>query len=158
MLGWFDTVGASDDAMELAIWFHDIIYEPLERDNEAQSMKCFEDHLGEYLDVETINNVERFIMATDPRLERSGNADEDLMSDIDLSILGSSPEEYLEYSIAIRKEYSMVPDVDFNAGRSAVLQNFLANRIYSTCHFAVLEDLARNNMVAELDLLTENHG
>ena len=154
MLAWMDQTSQGSDVMEMAIWFHDCIYEPLEKDNEAQSARHFNEQLGLYLEEATVADVERLIMATDPRLPRSGRADEDLLVDIDLSILGSSAEEYEIYRVAIRKEYVMVPEEDFRIGRKAVLEGLLSEKLYVTEFFQPFQIRAEANIQMELDRLS----
>lgn len=153
MLGWLDVAGVSDVSMELGIWFHDIVYQPLSKDNEVMSIRYFEENMGPYVSEDVMNHVERYILATDPGRARSGCEDENLIIDIDLSILGSSPEEYRAYCIAIRKEYAVVPDDEFTTGRRAVMEHFLLRPIYTTELFADREEPARRNIENELERL-----
>lgn len=46
MLNWLDCSQLGTDLVELAIWFHDCVYEPLERNNELQSALYFRNGLG----------------------------------------------------------------------------------------------------------------
>ncbi len=108
MLSWLDRSGHHSDAVEFAIWFHDAVYEPLGSGNEAKSAQYFADHIGLFVGGKLAEDVERLVMATDPTLSRSGREDEDLIIDIDLSILGSKPEDYEAYQTAVRSEYSSV--------------------------------------------------
>lgn len=153
MLGWLDATGEGSDAVELAIWFHDVIYEPLGRENEAASARHFQDQVGQFIGAPTAAAVERLILATEPGRPRSGKQDEDLLIDIDLSVLGAVPEGYEAYRQAIRLEYAMVPKAKFAAGRAKVLRHFLSGRIYATGFFAKLERQARINLGRELGLL-----
>ena len=153
MLSWLDASGGGTDSIELAIWFHDAIYDPSGSHNEAKSVQYFTDHLGSFIGGHVAADVERLIMATDPTQSRSGTDDEDLIIDIDLSILGASPEAYDVYRSAIRSEYSAVPEIDFISGRRAILQSFLSQRIYATEFFSQLELQARSNIKNELESL-----
>ena len=153
MLYWFDSSPSTDEATELAIWFHDIVYDPLDSHNEAQSARLFESCLGAEVGRTLSETVARLIVATDPTRARTGEPDEDLLIDIDLSILGSPPDDYDAYRMAIRREYSHVPDPDFAAGRKTILQAFLSRRIYATDFLGHLEEPARINLRAELELL-----
>ena len=153
MLACLDQVAPGSEVMEMAIWFHDCIYEPLEKDNEAQSAGLFRSRFEGCLEEAIVDDVERLIMATDPRSPRSGKSDEDLLVDIDLSILGSSPEEYERYRKAVRKEYAIVPEADFRVGRKAVLEGLLAQQLYVTEYFRPLQDRAAKNMGEEIELL-----
>jgi len=95
-------------AIEFAIWLHDIVYTPGHRDNERRSamlagVMLRELHMG-YL----VESVQKLIMATRDHLVESES--EALMVDIDLSILGSDPARYDEYTAHIRQEFSSVAD------------------------------------------------
>jgi len=153
MLGWLDATGEGIDSVELAIWFHDAIYDPLGKDNEALSARYFTDHLGSSVSSSLNEDVERLIMATDASRPRTGREDENLIIDIDLSILGASPKDYAAYRDAIRHEYSAVPEGKFTAGRAAILRRFLSQPIYSTGFFGQLESQARLNIQGELESL-----
>ena len=153
MLLWLDESGEASDAVELAIWFHDAIYDPQGSQNEAKSAQYFTDHFGSHIDDALGADVERLILATDPTRARSGQGDEDLIIDIDLSILGSSPKDYDIYRLSVRSEYSFVSDTDFSAGRSLILEGFLSQKIYATEFFSPLESKARSNLKRELLIL-----
>lgn len=153
MLGWLDATGQCMIPVELAIWFHDAIYNPLGKDNEKLSAGYFTEQLGPYISDQLANDVERLILATDASRLRTGNDDENLIIDIDLSILGASPEDYTAYRKSIRSEYSAVPETKFIAGRRSILNRFLSERIYTTASFEKLERQARLNIQHELELL-----
>ncbi len=154
MLAWLDaSPGKGAETVELAIWYHDAIYEPMSGQNEVKSAQYFRDHLGTFIGDHLVEDVVRLILATDPTRSRTGRNDEDLIIDIDLSILGSAPDDYEAYRRAIRSEYSSVPEANFNAGRKSILQRFLSQRIYVTEFFASLEEQARLNMKNEIACL-----
>ena len=139
--------------MEFAIWYHDSIYNPLQADNEAASVRYFREQVGGCGNREWAEDVARLILATDPKRPRSGREDENLIIDIDLSILGASSDEYSVYQRAVRAEYSEVSDTDFAKGRRAILERFLEGPIYVTGYFSQLEDQARENLTEELSSL-----
>jgi predicted metal-dependent HD superfamily phosphohydrolase len=153
MLGWLDATGERNDCVELAIWFHDAVYDPLGKDNEAKSARFFTDHLGSYVSASLNEDMERLILATDASRPRTGREDENLIIDIDLSILGASPKDYAAYRDAIRHEYSAVPEGKFTAGRAAILRRFLSQPIYATGFFGQLESQARLNIQGEQESL-----
>jgi predicted metal-dependent HD superfamily phosphohydrolase len=74
--------------------------------------------------------------------------DQQLLVDIDLSILGAPEQRFAEYEQQIRQEYAFVPKWLFRRKRRAILQGFLDRpQIYSTAHFhAELEQRARDNL------------
>lgn len=155
MLFEMDQVSPGDTAMELAIWYHDVIYDPKARDNEEQSATFFETGIGHNIDRNLSGNVVRLILATDYARPRSGKPDEDLLRDIDLSILASPVENYAAYTLAVREEYTHVTDEDFLKGRRAVMERFLEGRIFHTESFAAEESRARENIRAEIASLAE---
>ncbi len=152
-LALFDSLNTDALPLEWAIWCHDVIYEPLATDNEAASARWFVEAIGDAIPAGLSDAVQRLILATDLRQQRSHAPDEDLMIDIDWSILGTDPEAYRQYAAAIRQEYQMVPDEAFTQGRAEVLGRILKERIYWTPHFAHLEAPARQNLEADRDCL-----
>lgn len=150
MLACMDHSRQGDPAMELAVWFHDVVYDPKALDNEAQSACLFQDCLSGSLNADISADVVRLILATDHSNPRSGRLDEDLIRDIDLSILAADPATYLVYCAAIRDEYSHVPDPEFVAGRQAVLVRFLSGQIYQTDKSSACEAAARRNIQSEI--------
>src|SRR5262249_20071392 len=77
--------------------------------------------------------------------------------DLDTSILGAPEEIYKEYSRAIRKEYSWIPDVLYREGRMKVLNDFLEREyIYCTDEIrAKYEIQARHNIAEEVIALSD---
>jgi predicted metal-dependent HD superfamily phosphohydrolase len=74
--------------------------------------------------------------------------DEQLICDIDLSILGREPGIFDAFEQQIRREYAWVPEPTYRRERSAVLSGFLRRRsIYQTDQFRQrYEVLARANL------------
>ncbi|YCM46167.1 hypothetical protein V2O64_09065 [Verrucomicrobiaceae bacterium 227] len=153
MLGMLVASGAGSDSIEWAIWFHDVIYDPKSKFNELESADYFCEVAGAYLEEGLIADIRRLILATDPSNPRSGKADEDLLVDLDLGILGASESDYEAYCVAVRKEYSFVPEADFAQGRVLILKRFLEGPIYATPYFEGLEPAARANLEAEIGRL-----
>jgi predicted metal-dependent HD superfamily phosphohydrolase len=148
--------GCPDDAsfaIEGAIWFHDAVYDPLAKDNEAASVALFRELLGEAVDCSLVATIERLVLATDFRIGPGGPADEALMVDIDLAILGAPRANYDTYRKSIRREYSSVPENAFRLGRAKVIRHFLERPIYITPRFSGFESPARDNLGWELQLL-----
>jgi predicted metal-dependent HD superfamily phosphohydrolase len=158
VLAEFDGLRAMAESrgdIELAIWFHDAIYDPRAGDNEARSAALAAEALASLgATRERIGRVERLILATRHRDPPSG-IDEAILIDADLGILGAAPERFDAYERDIRREYAHVADADFRAGRSAVLRMFLARpRIYSTeAMFSKREAPARANLRRSLGAL-----
>ncbi|MBF5006662.1 HD domain-containing protein [Diaphorobacter caeni] len=138
----------SPGAVELALWFHDAIYDPKGKDNEALSADWALRVLKEQGACEAVCvEVERLILATQHSAEPV-DADARLLVDVDLSILAAEPARFAEYEKQVRAEYAWVPKPLFVIKRREVLRSF-ADRphIYGTEHFrALLEARARQNL------------
>jgi predicted metal-dependent HD superfamily phosphohydrolase len=147
--------------VEMALWFHDAIYNTASHDNEAQSAQWARAELSKAgVLSEKIDRIQSMIMAT-CHTALPVTIDECLLVDIDLAILGSSTERFAEYEQQIRTEYNFVPEPIFNQKRQEILQGFLdrcssgdASRstIYSTKYFQdKLELRARDNIKRSID-------
>ena len=114
-------------AVQLALWFHDVVYDPRRGDNEAQSAAYAERVLRPLgvLD-EMLVEVTNLILATKSHEAPKPDPNIFVILDADLAILSAPPAQYDAYARAIRQEYSFVPDEQYVAGRTAVLQKFLA--------------------------------
>ncbi len=142
--------------IEIAIWFHDAIYDTHKGDNEEMSAKWAKQYLLDAgADETTVDRIEEMILATQSHVAKS--VDAQLMLDIDLGILGQSTQVFEAYDLAIRKEYAWVPEAQYRTGRAAVLQGFLArSRIYGTEEFrSAYECKARRNLERKLNELTQ---
>ena len=85
--------------------------------------------------------------------------DEQLIADLDLSILGCfEPEVWQQYEQSIRQEYILFNDKEYYQGRKDFLQNMLKKeRIFQTSFFYErLEKQARQNILASLQQLQKN--
>ena len=123
-------------AVELALWFHDAVYDPKAPDNEEKSAQLADTFLdGNAGDSALKMEVATLILATKTH-QAHGNGDSEVMLDIDLSILGVGRERFMQYEEAIRREYAWVPWETYAEKRSAVLESFLGREtIYQTALF-----------------------
>lgn len=148
-------LAAEPAEVELALWFHDAVYEPHSSNNEERSADWACELLQRHgVDAVRVERVRAHIMAT--RHEAPATfPDSQLMVDIDLSILGVDEAIYAEFERNVRSEYRWVPGPLFRRKRAEILESFLARpRIYSTELFhARLEDSARRNLSAAIDHL-----
>lgn len=137
-------------AIELAIWFHDAVYDPRATDNEEQSAYL----LRRLVSTTESEEAARLILATKHQ-QIPEDPDAALIVDIDLAILGKPEEEFDEYERQIRHEYAWVEDKAFREGRKNVLQTFLSRAsIYSTDAFRErYEALARQNLQRSISRL-----
>lgn len=143
-------------AIELAIFYHDVIYDPKRSDNELQSANFFEKQLTPYLPETLLNKVRGLILATQRHTFNDlENSDMAYFLDMDLAILGSPPTVYQAYAVAIRHEYHHIADKEYKQGRANVLTHFLQRpRLFFSDSFYVrFECQARINLAWELDQL-----
>jgi predicted metal-dependent HD superfamily phosphohydrolase len=134
--------------VEAGLWFHDAVYELRANDNEARSAQLALSVLDAgHVRAEVAHRVSSLVLAT-RHSALPGEADEQMLVDIDLSILGAVPLRFAEYEQQIRDEYSFVPDDVFMQKRREILNAFLArHRIFSTEQFhARFEQPARANL------------
>jgi len=148
------------EAVEAAIWFHDAIYDSRAKDNEARSAALAAEKLAGRTNAERLDQIVAMIVATAthelPGLaDKEADRDAALFLDMDLSILGASPEAFDAYEQAVRREYGWVEEPMWRAGRGAVLKTFLARpRIFHTEEFQQrFEPQARQNMARSLEAL-----
>ena len=144
-------------AVQLAAWFHDVVYDTEAKDNEERSADyAFEllSNLG--IPESTITTVIRLILNTKDHQAAVNDYDSQVLLDADLAILATNPVDYQEYAYAIRQEYGWVAEAEYITGRQQILERFLKrSRIYFTplmSEFA--EPSARGNIQAEIQSLS----
>jgi predicted metal-dependent HD superfamily phosphohydrolase len=139
--------------VELALWFHDAIYRSWRHDNEQQSAALATRTLRA-APADCVERIRQMVLATSHR-DEDFTGDTALVIDIDLSILGQTPDIYAQFERAIRREYWWVSRAKYVAGRGAVLQKFLGRRsIYQHDHFyEKYEKQARANIAAAIEQL-----
>jgi predicted metal-dependent HD superfamily phosphohydrolase len=136
------------DEVEAALWFHDAVYRPGASDNEDQSAELARTALSMgAVPHEVADRTAALVLAT-RHAGVPNSPDEQLICDIDLSILGREPGIFDAFERQIRREYAWVPEPMYRRERSAVLSGFLRRRsIYQTDQFRHrYEALARANL------------
>jgi len=157
-LSEFASVSAAElnaDAIEFALWFHDAVYDTRSKDNEERSAELAQRVMRSALLSDSLGTlVARLILATRHSAPPQ-TLSEQLIVDIDLSILGQDRSRFDEYERQIRSEYAWVPEDAFRNGRSAILSSFLSRpRIYSTeAFYRRYEAAARENLVRSISQL-----
>jgi predicted metal-dependent HD superfamily phosphohydrolase len=155
MLNALETRNVLTPALELAVWGHDLIYDPQRHDNEAQSAEQF----GDWLETQRagpvlVTKVRRLILETDHRAPPTDRVAA-LLVDADLSVFGADEAEFWRYEQAIRQEYSWVAWSAYRAGRLGVLEQFLRrDNVFSTPEFSGLEAEAQRHLEAARNILT----
>jgi predicted metal-dependent HD superfamily phosphohydrolase len=154
MLGRLEEVKhliADWDVVLFSLFYHDIVYKALWKDNEEKSAQIAEARMRQLgLQPDMIEACRDQILATKAH-GTSTSSDTNYFTDADLSILGADAAAYDEYARGVRKEYAVYPDIIYKPGRKKVLEHFLAmDRIFKTDYFfEKLEATARKNLGRE---------
>ena len=137
--------------VELAIWLHDLVYDPPAKDNEARSAELAQQWLAGALAPKRLQCLADWINAT--RLHEAAPQDADLQAllDIDLAILAAAPARFAQYEAQVAREYAHVPPALFAVGRRAFLTELLTReRLFHHPAFVQLEAPARRNLAASV--------
>jgi predicted metal-dependent HD superfamily phosphohydrolase len=158
VLGLVDAIApaaADADAVRLAAWYHDVVYDPRSAENEARSAGRARAGLRGLVDDGRLAEVERLVLLTAGHDPAPDDANGAVLCDADLAVLAAPPQAYAGYASAVRAEYGHLSDAEFTAGRIAVLERLLA----LPALYRLPEDderwtaAARANLTAELALL-----
>lgn len=146
-------VAGSRDAVLLAAWYHDAVYDG-SRDDEERSAALAESTLTEAaVPAPLVAEVARLVRLTADH--RPGDADlaGQVLCDADLAILGSDPDRYDEYAADVRTEYAHLDEPTFRDGRARVLRSLLEKPalFHTTRGRALWEEAARRNVERELN-------
>jgi len=149
------SLATNADALEIAVWFHDVIFEPGKRNNEAQSAELYQDLSTDVHDNEFRGLVGRLIMATLHDGSSLDDTDAGYMVDIDLSSFGLPWEDFMRDSLHLREESAQLSDADYNR-KQGEFRSCLAARphFYQTDFFRqCYEQQAHDNLAKYFDQL-----
>ena len=140
-------------AVALALWFHDVIYDPQAKDNELQSAELFEQYLAQDLSIDIVQKIKRWIIATQKH-DLTDELDLQFVLDIDLAILAASVERFAEYEQQIQQEYAWVDPEIYFIKREEVLAHFYQTEsLYQTEYFQQsFEQKAKQNLKRILNI------
>jgi len=138
--------------IELALWFHDAIYDVRRHDNEAKSAewaRSVATHAG--ITSVAADRIHALVMATVHDATPT-DPDQRILVDVDLSILGAPEARFEEYERQVRDEYAWVPEDVFRSRRREILAQFLARpKIFGTrTFFDRYEVRARQNLARSI--------
>ncbi|UCG24245.1 MAG: DUF3267 domain-containing protein [Chloroflexota bacterium] len=159
-----DTAGGLRDlahdykTVQLAIWFHDVVYDSRAGDNEVRSAEYARAALEELgLPERIITRVSDLILKTVTHESENEDRDALILLDSDLAPLGADEEVFARQSYALRQEFGWVPDDEYKANRVRALGKFLSReRIYQTDRlYQALEAKARSNLSQAIAELSE---
>jgi predicted metal-dependent HD superfamily phosphohydrolase len=160
LVGELAGAAADPDAVRLAAWYHDVVYDPRREDNEEVSAGRARAGLRGLVPAERVAEVERLVLLTAGHDPVPGDTDGAVLCDADLAVLAGPPEAYAAYASAVRAEYGHLSDEEFTTGRVAVLEHLLSlPALYRTAEAARQWTApARANLTAELTLLRRRPG
>ena len=156
MVSVLEQSGCRDKEVYLATFFHDYVYVAGYHENEAQSGAYAERSLVAMgFDPGVSVRVKTLVLHTATYGVRYKQHAGKALFDADMSILGQDETTYGEYSVSVRKEYSMLKDAEYNAARVEFLKGLLnLPSIYKLDWFKEqFEQQARTNIEAEIKLL-----
>ena len=159
ILGYVDVLAehaADADAVRLAAWYHDAVFEARPDDEELSAQQAEADLRALGVAGEFIAEVARLIRMTAAHNPAPGDRDAEVLSDADLASLAVPAEQYRHNSAAIRIEFAHVCDDVFRAGRAAIIAALLAGpSLYRTgVARGRWEAAAWANLAEELAVLT----
>lgn len=152
------------DVVAFAVFYHDIIYNVLRKDNEPRSAQLAVKRLKALgVPAAATEQVKLYIEATQTHAVTAAvihMGDLQLFIDFDMSILAAEWEAYEEYTRQVRKEYRIYPDKLYYPGRKQFLQHCLqAEHIFQTPVFIQrYEGIARENIAKELAVIAGRVG
>ena len=147
------------DAVELAVWFHDVILVAGAADNEQRSAELYL-QLTESRQAEPLRQlVYRLIMATLHDGQSLDDPDAAYMVDIDLSSFGLDWDGFLRDSANIRAENPQVCDADYQLRQTGFQRSLLARPRFflSNFFFERYEQQARDNLARYFDYLKSSN-
>src|SRR6478672_3952790 len=105
------------DAVVLAAWFHDAVYD-VAGGNEERSARLADAVLTNAgAPAALVAEVVRLVLLTEGHDPAPDDFAGQLLCDADLAILAADPERYADYVAGVRREYSELPDELFRPGR-----------------------------------------
>jgi predicted metal-dependent HD superfamily phosphohydrolase len=158
MLDGFDALKtrfAQPLASELAIFFHDVIYDASRQDNEEQSARKLRELLGDFVAGELVDIATSTIEATKKHAATS-NTDTNLVLDLEMAILGQPWAVYERYAKGVMQEYLPVyGEATYREGRLRLfLEPTIAHgNIFLTEEFEHLTEPTVRNLQREAVIL-----
>lgn len=147
-------------ALQLAAWFHDIIYNPCINDNEQQSVNYFTSYAAKLgIPTDIVDIAKKCILVTKNHLTASTNIEKTFV-DADLLIFAQDKKTYKNYTTNIRQEYKHLTDKEFSTKRLTLLQNLQRHqqntgKLYFFLH-PMHEIQAKTNIDSEIMDISEN--
>ncbi len=138
------------DLVELALWYHDAIYDASARDNEARSAELLLAD-AKALGIDAARAAELVLATAHGSVEPASAPDVDLLLDIDLSILGRDSLRFLDFDHGVAEEYAHLPRDAFRVGRAQFLAALLTRTsLFRTTAFRERYEAAARTNISDL--------
>lgn len=156
LLAGADLLHAEGDAVVLAAWFHDAVYDGRPDDVERSAELAARTLTTPGVPPALVAEVVRLVRLTLEHHPAEDDLAGQVLCDADLAILAAGPERYGEYVAGVRQEYSHLDDDTFRHGRAEILRALLGKpRLFHTPDARkAWEARARANVSAELSRLS----
>lgn len=148
--------GVAVDGVELALWYHDLIYDPRRHDNEERSaQRLLKDAVRVNLPLAAANAAADLVRVT-AHMGAAGaaapvTAETALIADIDLSILGQDALGFMDFEYGVEEEYAHVPKILFRCRRGQFLARLLERpQLFLTEAFRARYEQAARTQIAAL--------
>lgn len=147
------------DVVELALWYHDVVYDTRASDSERRSAELLvADAAALGINERVAGSAAALVLATAHGSDRAASdveaadaGDAAVIADIDLAILGRDPLCFMDFEYGIAEEFSAMPKATFFLARGRFLARLLQTPIYRTASFRDrYEATARANIGALL--------
>jgi predicted metal-dependent HD superfamily phosphohydrolase len=141
--------------VELALWFHDAVYDTTAKDNEERSADLAKVSLASLGATSILQHSVSELVLTTKHTDLPSGAGAKVLLDVDTHVLGACDSVYQEYEDNIRREYSWVPLDIYRQKRTEILQMFLKRPfIFTTEIFHGTYDAqARKNLARAIKAL-----
>lgn len=142
----------SDDAVVLAAWFHDAVYEGARDDEERSALLARDELTAAGAPGALVDEVVRLVLLTASHHPQEDDTAGQVLCDADLAILAAGPERYRDYLAGVRHEYAALTEKEFRTGRAAVLRDLLEGPTLFHTDYGIQhwQDAAVHNIEQEL--------
>ncbi len=145
------------DEIAIALWFHDALYDTARHDSEARSARWALDALtAGGVPFDTVRRIRDLVIATRSN-ESPASDDARLIIDIDMAILGASPERYEQYESDLQREHNQMAEFIYRRKRLEILKSMITRQriFHSSIAREALESQARENLARSIARLQD---
>jgi predicted metal-dependent HD superfamily phosphohydrolase len=149
--------------LEILAWYHDVVYTPGNKMNEAASSNVYMEDRDSLPKVTGGSRIIDTIVKTGSYEDHASHTDPPtfiaaIFFDLDLADMGT--DSYIPNSFKIREEFGEFSDLEWLAGRQKFLADFLSRPFifHTSLGYKLWEEKARRNMENELHFLKGKYG